>query len=125
MNPEQAQKLEQARQARAAHVTAWRASGQTQAAYCSANRLNATTFSGWLNALKPQPQPQPRASQPIPASPLNAIALHIPNLSATALPPPNPIRIHLPSGAQIELPPQTCSSYVAALVRALMTDTQA
>jgi hypothetical protein len=30
------------------HVSAWRVSGLTQAAYCREHQLNATTFNGWI-----------------------------------------------------------------------------
>lgn len=30
------------------HVSTWRASGLTQAAYCREYKLNATTFNGWI-----------------------------------------------------------------------------
>jgi hypothetical protein len=43
-------RLEAARNARAAHVVAWRESGLTQAAYCANHQLNATTFSGWIGS---------------------------------------------------------------------------
>jgi hypothetical protein len=31
------------------HVSTWRASELTQAAYCRQHKLNATTFNGWIN----------------------------------------------------------------------------
>jgi hypothetical protein len=31
------------------HITTWRASELTQAAYCRQHKLNATTFNGWIN----------------------------------------------------------------------------
>ena len=43
-------KLRAAREQRTRHLQAWRASGVTQAAYCRAQGLNATTFSGWLSS---------------------------------------------------------------------------
>ena len=30
------------------HVSVWRTSGLTQAAYCREHQLNATTFNGWV-----------------------------------------------------------------------------
>lgn len=30
------------------HVSTWRSSGMTQAAYCRQHQLNATTFNGWV-----------------------------------------------------------------------------
>ena len=31
------------------HVSTWRASAMTQAAYCREHKLNATTFNGWVH----------------------------------------------------------------------------
>lgn len=35
---------------RAGHISAWRETSCTQAAYCTQRGINATTFSGWLSA---------------------------------------------------------------------------
>ena len=44
------EKLARARRERAEHVEAWRSSGLSQAAYCAAHGINATTFNGWVSA---------------------------------------------------------------------------
>lgn len=55
-------KLEAARLARAAHVQAWRHSKLTQDAYCAANKINATTFSGWIASAGKNLKLPPRAA---------------------------------------------------------------
>ena len=42
------EKLIRARRERTEHVEAWRSSGLSQAAYCAAHGINATTFNGWV-----------------------------------------------------------------------------
>ena len=42
------EKLARARRARTEHVESWRSSGLSQAAYCAAHGINATTFNGWV-----------------------------------------------------------------------------
>ena len=44
------EKLARARRERAKHVEAWRSGGLSQAAYCAAHGINATTFNGWVRA---------------------------------------------------------------------------
>ena len=44
------EKLARARRVRTEHVEAWRSSGLSQAAYCAAHGINATTFNGWVAA---------------------------------------------------------------------------
>jgi hypothetical protein len=68
-------RLEAARNARAAHVVAWRESALTQAAYCANHQLNATTFSGWIGS-KRVPQTGDTKKQP-PTGVLNAIPIVI------------------------------------------------
>lgn len=44
------EKLAGARRVRTEHVASWRSSGLSQAAYCAAHGINATTFNGWVAA---------------------------------------------------------------------------
>ena len=44
------EKLARARRVRTEHVESWRSSGLSQAAYCAAHGINATTFNGWVAA---------------------------------------------------------------------------
>jgi hypothetical protein len=50
------------------HVSAWRTSGLTQAAYCREHQLNATTFNGWV--LRKQTAPSTTATAPLTTVPV-------------------------------------------------------
>ena len=85
---------------RAGHILAWRETDQTQAAYCAAHGINATTFSGWLagerrvgalaagvrtvdtsrSLVQQVPPPERALPTPSPAAPrtLTAVAVNLP-----------------------------------------------
>jgi len=70
------EEMKRARQARPAHVLAWRGSGMTQAAYCRQHHLNATTFNGWLrDARADDPRDAQLGASQRKEAPLTALAV--------------------------------------------------
>jgi hypothetical protein len=80
------------------HVSTWRTSGLTQAAYCRDHQLNATTFNGWIlrgRVNSPATVPLttvPIAIEPGPASP-SALSIVLQHGSGWQLTLPKDVRI--------------------------------
>ena len=90
------------------HLTAWRTSGLTQAAYCAARGLKVTTFNTWVRS--------ERATMAGPFPPLTLIAAR-----PEALPPQpaEPWRLRHASGWTLELPANLAPTDLVALLRQL------
>lgn len=78
--------------ARAGHISAWRAAGQTQAAYCAAHGLHATTFSGWLASERRLSAQVLPPAPPVPLRTLTAVAVRRPG--AQMLPTARSVDLH-------------------------------
>jgi hypothetical protein len=90
------------------HVSTWRASGLTQAAYCREHQLNATTFNGWilLGRVK-SPATAPLTPLPIVIEPSTPVASS-----------PQIILQHR-SGWQLALPTDVQTTWLARLLKEL------
>lgn len=90
------------------HVSTWRASGLTQAAYCRERKLNATTFNGWIvRGRKESPAIAPRITVPIVIQP-----------STPAASTPSIVLQH-GSGWQLVLPADVQITWLAQLLNEL------
>jgi hypothetical protein len=96
------------------HLAAWRASGQTQVAYCAKYGLKLGTFKEWLR------RDRLAASQPL--APLTLIRAQ-PESAVPVLPerPVNTVwNLHHPSGWRLSVPTDVPASTLANLLRALV-----
>ncbi len=84
------------------HLTAWRSSGLTQAAYCREHHLKPSTFSNWLSRDKAQHTPVT----------LIPIQLKPQDTQATA-------SLHHPNGWTVQFPHPIAPSWLAAVLREL------
>ena len=93
------------------HISAWRTSGLTQAAYCREHQLNAKKFNSWIL----------RNSAVSPATvPLNAIPAVIkPSTPVVSSAPSNMLLQHR-SGWQLSLPADVQTTWLAQLLNGLI-----
>ncbi len=87
------------------HISIWKASGLTQAAYCRQHGLNAKTFSRWLR-LSQAP------SQPPALVPVNIVP-------DDATPVSRDIRLQLRQGYSLDLPVTVSPIWLAELLQCL------
>ena len=103
------------------HVSTWRTSGLTQAAYSRQHQLNATTFNGWVLLDR-------KASSANTCAPLTAVPVTMQSKSLTT--PPSPVTstttaiersivVQHGSGWQLALPADVQINWLAQLLNAL------
>lgn len=91
------------------HVSSWRASGITQAAYCRDHQLNATTFNGWTT--------RDRKSSSVTTA-LTTVPITI-QTDTPAAPALSPIVLQHGSGWQLTLPADVQITWLARLLNEL------
>lgn len=92
------------------HVSTWRTSGLTQAAYCREHQLNATTFNGWIL----------REPGLLPATvPLTAIPVVIKPSTPVVSSAPSSMVLQHRSGWQLSLPADVQITWLAQLLNKL------
>jgi hypothetical protein len=92
------------------HVSTWRTSGLTQAAYCREHQLNATTFNGWIL----------REPGLLPATvPLTAIPVVIKPSTPVVSSAPSRMVLQHRSGWQLSLPADVQIAWLAQLLNEL------
>jgi hypothetical protein len=88
------------------HLAAWRASGQSQGAYCRQEDLSLPCFGYWRGKLGTVPSPSTHALLPIVISEVPTSIDHI--------------EVELPNGLQVRLPVGSDATLWAPMIRALM-----
>ena len=91
------------------HVSIWRASELTQAAYCRQNKLNATTFNGWINRGRKAPSSTTQ---------LTTVPVVI-QTEAPAVSTLSPIVLQHSTGWQLSLPADVQITWLARLLNEL------
>ena len=105
------------------HVSTWRTSGLTQAAYCRQHQLNATTFNGWVvmdRKALPATTSAPRTIVPVVIQPTS----HAASLAASMATPRQPsippsIVLQRGNGWQLHLPADIPVAWLAQLLTTL------
>ena len=92
------------------HVSTWRKSGLTQAAYCREHQLNATTFNGWV--LRGQAVPSATAR-------LTAVPIVIQSGTPVATSTASPLVLQHSSGWQLALSSDVQIPWLARLLKEL------
>ena len=105
------------------HVSTWRTSGMTQAAYCRQHQLNATTFNGWVimdRKASLTTTSAPRTIVPVVIQPTSRAASFAP-ATTTPSPPSIPPSIVLQrgNGWQLHLPADIQVAWLAQLLTTL------
>ena len=105
------------------HVSTWRTSGMTQAAYCRQHQLNATTFNGWVvmeRKASPTTTSLPRTVVPIVIQPTSrAASFAAPTTTPRQPSIPPSIVLQRGNGWQLHLPADIPVTWLAQLLTTL------